>query len=135
MRRALPADELLECRLQGINVEDWPTFYEKQTGKILVTNLRPSWLIFSDGFVKTDTTQMVKRAMDVALALTGLVLSLPAHGDRGLCHQARLERTRSCSGSSGSASGAVSSSSRSSARCPSTPSATDRCGRRLATPG
>ena len=77
MRRALPADELLECRLQGINVEDWPTFYEKQTGKILVTNLRPSWLIFSDGFKKTNTTQMVKRAMDVALAFTALVLSLP----------------------------------------------------------
>ena len=77
MRRALPAEELLECRLQGINVEDWPTFYEKETGKILVTNLRPSWLIFSDGFVKTDTTRAVKRAMDVALAVAGLVLALP----------------------------------------------------------
>jgi sugar transferase (PEP-CTERM system associated) len=77
MRRALPAEELLECRLQGINVEEWPTFYEKQTGKILVTNLRPSWLIFSNGFVKTDTTLMVKRAMDIALAFLGLVLSLP----------------------------------------------------------
>jgi sugar transferase (PEP-CTERM system associated) len=58
-------------------VEEWPTFYEKQTGKILVANLRPSWLIFSDGFVKTDTTRMVKRAMDIGLALLGLVLSLP----------------------------------------------------------
>jgi sugar transferase (PEP-CTERM system associated) len=77
MRRALPAEDLLECRLQGINVEEWPTLYEKQTGKILVTNLRPSWLIFSDGFVNTDTTRMVKRAMDIALALAGLVVSLP----------------------------------------------------------
>jgi sugar transferase (PEP-CTERM system associated) len=77
MRRALPAEDLLECRLRGINVEEWPTFYEKQTGKILVANLRPSWLIFSDGFVKTDTTRMVKRAMDIGLALLGLVLSLP----------------------------------------------------------
>jgi sugar transferase (PEP-CTERM system associated) len=77
MRRALPAEDLLECRLRGINVEEWPTFYEKQTGKILVANLRPSWLIFSDGFVKTDTTRMMKRAMDVGLALIGLVLSLP----------------------------------------------------------
>jgi exopolysaccharide biosynthesis polyprenyl glycosylphosphotransferase len=42
-----------------------------------VTNLRPSWLIFSDGFVKTDTTRMVKRAMDVGLAFAGLVVSLP----------------------------------------------------------
>ena len=77
MRRALPAEDLLECRLRGINVEEWPTFYEKQTGKILVANLRPSWLIFSDGFVKTETTRMVKRAMDIGLALIGLGLSLP----------------------------------------------------------
>jgi sugar transferase (PEP-CTERM system associated) len=77
MRRALPAEELLECRLRGINVEDFPTFYEKQTGKILVTNLRPSWLIFSSGFVKTETTRVVKRAMDIGLAMTGLVFSLP----------------------------------------------------------
>jgi sugar transferase (PEP-CTERM system associated) len=77
MRRALPAEDLLECRLRGINVEEWPTFYEKQTGKILVANLRPSWLIFSDGFVKTETTRMVKRAMDIGLSLMGLVLSLP----------------------------------------------------------
>jgi sugar transferase (PEP-CTERM system associated) len=77
MRRALPAAELLECRLRGINVEMWPTFYEKQTGKILVSNLRPSWLIFSDGFVNTDTTRMVKRVMDVGLALIGLIASLP----------------------------------------------------------
>jgi sugar transferase (PEP-CTERM system associated) len=77
MRRALPAEELLECRLRGINVEEWPTFYEKQTGKILVTNLRPSWLIFSNGFVKTETTRMVKRAMDIGLSMIGLVLSLP----------------------------------------------------------
>jgi len=66
-----------ECRLQGINLEEWPTFYEKQTGKILVTNLHPGWLIFSDRFVKTDTTRMVKRAIDIALALGGLASSIP----------------------------------------------------------
>jgi sugar transferase (PEP-CTERM system associated) len=77
MRRAFPAEELVECRLQGINVEDWPTFYERQTGKILISNLRPSWLIFADGFVKTDTTRIVKRAMDITLAFIGLVVTLP----------------------------------------------------------
>src|SRR5262249_10682667 len=65
MRGALPTTDLLECRLRGIRVEDWPTFYEKQTGKVLVTDLRPSWLIFSDGFAKTHTTQVVKRALDI----------------------------------------------------------------------
>ncbi|MBI3857535.1 MAG: TIGR03013 family PEP-CTERM/XrtA system glycosyltransferase [Planctomycetes bacterium] len=80
MRGAFPATDLLECRLAGIQVEDWPTFYEKQTGKILVTDLRPSWLIFSDGFVKTHLTQTLKRAVDVVLAVAGLALSLPVMG-------------------------------------------------------
>ncbi len=80
MRGAFPADDLLQCRLRGIRVEDWPTFYEKQTGKILVSGLRPSWLIFSDGFVKTNLTQTFKRVTDVILAVVGLVLSLPMMG-------------------------------------------------------
>jgi sugar transferase (PEP-CTERM system associated) len=77
MRGALPTSDLLECRLRGIRVEDWPTFYEKQTGKVLVTDLRPSWLIFSDGFAKTQVMQTLKRALDVALAVAGLVMALP----------------------------------------------------------
>ncbi|MGH7278270.1 MAG: TIGR03013 family XrtA/PEP-CTERM system glycosyltransferase [Candidatus Rokuibacteriota bacterium] len=77
MRSALPTTDLLECRLRGIRVEDWPTFYERQTGKVMVTNLRPSWLIFSDGFVKTDFTQALKRAVDLILAAAGVVVTLP----------------------------------------------------------
>lgn len=80
MRGAFPAQDLLECRLRGIRVEDWPTFYEKQTGKILVKDLRPSWLIFSDGFVKTHRTRTLKRTLDVVLATVGLLVSLPLMG-------------------------------------------------------
>ena len=78
MRGALPLEELLECRLRGLAVQDWATFYEKQTGKVFVRNLRPSWLIFSDGFVKNQLTQTVKRATDLVLAAVGLVACLPA---------------------------------------------------------
>src|SRR6185503_1124709 len=35
------------------------------------------WLIFSDGFVKTPRTEIVKRLVDVALSLVGLMLALP----------------------------------------------------------
>src|SRR5215472_7446625 len=66
-RGRFPANPLLECRLRGIAVEDWPTFYEKATGKILVTELRPSWLIFADGFVKTARTEIIKRLFDVTV--------------------------------------------------------------------
>jgi sugar transferase (PEP-CTERM system associated) len=77
-RGNFPAKALIDCRMRGIQVEDWPTFYEKETGKILVTDLRPSWLIFSDGFVKTPRTEIVKRLVDVGLSLIGLALALPA---------------------------------------------------------
>jgi sugar transferase (PEP-CTERM system associated) len=76
-RGCFPAQALLECRLRGIRVEDWPSFYEKATGKILVTAVRPSWLIFSDGFVKTPRTEIIKRLFDVTVSLAGLLLSLP----------------------------------------------------------
>ena len=76
-RRGNFPPDLLECRLRGIRVEDWPTFYEKATGKILVAAVRPSWLIFSDGFVKTPRTEIMKRLFDITAALVGLILSLP----------------------------------------------------------
>ena len=76
-RGHFPSKALLDCRLMGIAVEDWPTFYEKETGKILVTDLRPSWLIFSDGFVKTSRTETIKRIVDMTLSLAGLVAAAP----------------------------------------------------------
>jgi len=77
MRGAFPVSELLACRFRGIRVEEWPTFYEKLTGKIFVNGLRPSWLIFSEGFVKTRLTETLKRALDVTLASVGLILAAP----------------------------------------------------------
>src|SRR5260370_25501247 len=77
-RGCFPAKALLGCRLRGIRVEDWPTFYEKATGKILVTAVRPSWLIFSDGFVKTPRTEIIKRLCDVTVSLVEWALALPA---------------------------------------------------------
>ena len=76
-RQSLPLPAILECKLQGIEVEDWPNFYEKLTGKILVTDLRPSWLIFSDGFRKSNLTRTVKRGLDLLLSAVGLLLSVP----------------------------------------------------------
>jgi sugar transferase (PEP-CTERM system associated) len=77
MRGVLRTPDLLECRLRGVQVDEWPTFYEKQTGKVLVTGLRPSWLIFSDGFVKTHFMQAVKRGLDIAVSALGLLVASP----------------------------------------------------------
>jgi sugar transferase (PEP-CTERM system associated) len=73
-RGTFPLQPILECKLRGIRIEDWPAFYEKLTGKIVVQNLRPSWLVFSEGFHRTRRTRLIKRAIDLVLA--GLFLAL-----------------------------------------------------------
>jgi sugar transferase (PEP-CTERM system associated) len=76
-RGKLPISELLEAKLSGVHVEDAASMYERLTGKILVDDLKPSWLIFSDGFVISRWTRFLKRAIDVLLASIGAFLSLP----------------------------------------------------------
>jgi sugar transferase (PEP-CTERM system associated) len=76
-RGHLPIDSLLRAKLSGVRVEDATTTYERLTGKILIDDLKPSWLIFSDGFHASRTTRVIKRALDLVLAVIGLVLAVP----------------------------------------------------------
>ena len=76
-RGRLPIEELLEAKLQGVRIEEPETMYERLTGKIMLDELKPSWLIFSDGFRARRVTRAVKRGIDVALALVGLALAAP----------------------------------------------------------
>jgi len=76
-RGRLPVRALLRCKLRGIRVEDVNTVYERLTGKLLVEDLRPSWLIFSDDYCASHWTRRSKRVFDILLALVVLVLSTP----------------------------------------------------------
>jgi sugar transferase (PEP-CTERM system associated) len=76
-RGKLPVPELLRARLRGVRIEGVNTVYERLTGKLLVEDLRPSWLIFSDGFHLSRLTRLVKRSFDVLLATIGLMLAAP----------------------------------------------------------
>jgi sugar transferase (PEP-CTERM system associated) len=76
-RGKLPMDKLLEMKLDGVQFEHLTTVYEDYTGKIAVENLRPSWLIFSSGFRKTRVLQTMKRLIDIAGGLIGLIISGP----------------------------------------------------------
>jgi sugar transferase (PEP-CTERM system associated) len=76
-RGRLPISELLQAKLSGIRVEDATTIYERLTGKILIDDLKPSWLIFSDGFVISRWSRFLKRLIDLALASIGFVLAAP----------------------------------------------------------
>jgi sugar transferase (PEP-CTERM system associated) len=76
-RGKLPVAELLRAKMAGIRVEDATTTYERVTGKILIDDLRPSWLIFSDGFRVSRMTRWMKRAIDLAFSLILFVISFP----------------------------------------------------------
>lgn len=73
----LPADQLLECKLAGIEVVDLPSFFERETGQIQVESLNPSWMIFSDGFSRSPLKDVTKRAFDIAASSMLLLLTLP----------------------------------------------------------
>jgi sugar transferase (PEP-CTERM system associated) len=76
-RGRFPVRQLLELRVSGRTVIDGCDFYEELTGKMLVEHLRPSQLIFSDGFRKRPLTLALKRAVDFAASAIGLLTALP----------------------------------------------------------
>jgi sugar transferase (PEP-CTERM system associated) len=76
-RGRLPMDRLLEMKLDGVLFDHLASVYEEYTGKIAVENLRPSWLIFSEGFRKSRLLQTAKRALDILAASIGFLITLP----------------------------------------------------------
>jgi sugar transferase (PEP-CTERM system associated) len=77
-RGKLPMDKLLDIRLDsGVTFDHLASVYEEYTGKIAVENLRPSWLIFSEGFRKTRILLASKRGLDLVASSIGLILAAP----------------------------------------------------------
>lgn len=76
-RRGLPVRYLLECKMGGVQVTDFPTFWEREAGQIDLESLQPSWLIFSDGFKLDWFRLFVKRAFDVIVSASFLIFTLP----------------------------------------------------------
>ena len=74
-RGRLPIEQLLRAKMSGVRVEDATTTYERLTGKILIDDLKPSWLIFSDGFRASRVTRFVKRMLDLSLAMILAIIS------------------------------------------------------------
>jgi lipopolysaccharide/colanic/teichoic acid biosynthesis glycosyltransferase len=76
-RNNLPTEQLLHCRLAGIPVREQEAIYEQITGKIAIEALRPSYLIFNEGFSRDPWNELSKRLVDVVLASVILVLTWP----------------------------------------------------------
>ncbi len=77
-RSRLPMDELLDCKMYGIDVIDLLTFYEREKSIIDLENIYPSWFVFSDGFAGGDFRALEKRVVDIVASLILLSVSWPA---------------------------------------------------------
>jgi len=77
-RNALPLNDLLKIKCTGVAVHDFSSFLERETGRVDLDSLNPSWLIFSDGFSAGRRLSSVgKRLFDVVVSLVILALTAP----------------------------------------------------------
>jgi sugar transferase (PEP-CTERM system associated) len=76
-RAGFPAAELLECRLRGIYISDLVTFLERESGRVSVELMHPSWLIFSNGFRSDIFRIATKRVFDIVVSAGILAVTFP----------------------------------------------------------
>ncbi|MEZ0243406.1 MAG: TIGR03013 family XrtA/PEP-CTERM system glycosyltransferase [Sphingomonas sp.] len=77
-RNALPLKDLLRIKTTGVHVNEISTFLERETGRVDLDSVSPSWLIFSDGFSSGRMlSSMFKRLFDITASLVLLVLAGP----------------------------------------------------------
>jgi sugar transferase (PEP-CTERM system associated) len=63
--------------LSGVAVIDIVDFLERESGKVRLDVLNPSWIIFSPGFDRSRFRETSKRALDVVASIALLVVALP----------------------------------------------------------
>jgi sugar transferase (PEP-CTERM system associated) len=77
-RGKLKMEKLLDMKINGgVRFDHLASVYEQYTGKIALENLRPSWLIFNEGFRKSRLLSLSKRLSDIVIAAIGLTIMMP----------------------------------------------------------
>ncbi|MEP7348924.1 MAG: TIGR03013 family XrtA/PEP-CTERM system glycosyltransferase [Sphingorhabdus sp.] len=78
-RNALPLSDLLRIKTTGVHVNEISSFLERETGRVDLDSVNPSWLIFSDGFSSgRRLSGIAKRLFDIAASLILLMFTAPA---------------------------------------------------------
>ncbi len=76
-RLKMPTRDLVTLRVRGVRVEDAHSTISSLSGRVWLNTVQPSWFVFTDGFHRSRTTLVLKRMIDVSIALVALVVSLP----------------------------------------------------------
>jgi len=77
-RNSLPVADLLTIKTTGVHVNDLSSFLERETGRVDLDSVNPSWFIFSDGFSSwRRLSTLFKRGFDIFLSFLLLLLTGP----------------------------------------------------------
>jgi sugar transferase (PEP-CTERM system associated) len=77
-RNAIPLDDLLRIKTTGVHVNEISSFLERETGRVDLDSVNPSWLIFSDGFSSgRRLSGIAKRLFDVIASTILLLITMP----------------------------------------------------------
>jgi|TARA_R110002126_G_scaffold50089_7_gene138081 sugar transferase (PEP-CTERM system associated) len=77
-RNSLPVADLLTIKTTGVHVNELSSFLERETGRVDLDSVNPSWFIFSDGFSSgRRLSTLFKRGFDILLSFLLLVLTGP----------------------------------------------------------
>lgn len=77
-RNSLPLNDLLRIKTKGVHVNDFSSFIERETGRVDLDSVNPSWLIFSDGFSSGRMlSSAMKRVFDIIASIALLLLTFP----------------------------------------------------------
>ena len=77
-RGKMPVRELLKFKLADIRIQEGPSFYEKVKRKIIIDEfLKPSWIIFEEGFFHGYVYNTLKHARCVIISFILLTILSP----------------------------------------------------------
>jgi sugar transferase (PEP-CTERM system associated) len=76
-RRNFPVAELLDARMAGIDVTEIVGFLERETGKVRLDVLNPTWLIFGEGYRRDIARLATGRLLDLLASTSVLLLTWP----------------------------------------------------------
>jgi len=76
-REGMPLEQLLQCKMHGVDVIDLLSFFEREQGKLPLDILRPDWLIYSDGFERGAMRDVMKRFFDILASILILSITWP----------------------------------------------------------
>ncbi|MBP2674443.1 MAG: tuaA [Deltaproteobacteria bacterium] len=76
-RGEYPVKEMLNLRVSGCPILEWPGFFEKLSGRIPIDSLAPSFFIFNEGFRKSKFLLLLRRVLSAIAAGVSIVLLAP----------------------------------------------------------